>query len=271
MENVKTASGAALNNDLIETVLSATTKVEEQPVVITPPSDTLVDLPAGYIKPDGEVAKTAEVRELNGRDEEIIGKSGGGAKAYNTVLARATVSIGGEPVNEKILNSLIIGDRDALLLGIWKASFGSDVELPGICSECNEIKVVAIDINRDVKTKILVDPIDDRTFTVHGRKKEFLVTLPTGLVQKELAETDSKTTGERNTILLQNTILEIDGQPVLGKAQVQELGIADRNKITTELANRLPGPQFEDIVIDCSDCEDGKVVVPFNLGTLFRF
>jgi hypothetical protein len=270
MENAKTASGANLNNDLINQVLTATEQVEEQPVTITAPSDNLVDLPAGYITPDGEVARTAEVRELNGLDEELINKAGSGVKAFNAILSRATVSIGGNPVNEKVLNSLLVGDREAILLGIWKATFGNEVELSGYCGGCGEIKTASIDVSRDLEVKVLVDPIEDRTFKVQGRNKEFLVTLPNGLAQKEISEASDKTVAEQNTLLLKNTILEIDGQPVITKTQIQELGIADRNTITEEISKRIPGPQFQDIVLDCPDCE-GKVVVPFSLGALFRF
>lgn len=270
MENVKTASGAQLNNDLIETVLEAADKIEDKIVSITPPSDTLVDLPAGYITPDGGVSKTAEVRELNGRDEEAVGKAGGISKAFSTILNRATVSIGGVPATEEMLNSLLLGDRDAIMLGIYKATFGHEVELPGLCGGCGEIKTVQIDLNRDVETKILADPIEDRVFTVRGRNKEFLVSLPNGALQKELANANDKTAGERNTILLHHTVLEIDGTPVLGKQQLQALGIMDRNLIADEIASRLPGPQFEDMVLVCPDC-NGEVVVPFSLGALFRF
>jgi hypothetical protein len=269
MENVKTASGNQLNNDLIDQVLSATEQPEEQNIHITPPSDTQVDLPAGYITPDGEVARVAEVRELNGRDEEALGKSGGGAKSYSVLLSRAVVSIGGQPVTEQVLDSLILGDRDALMLGIYKATFGHTVELVGICQGCGDFKTVEADLNRDVTTKVLTDPVADRTFVVQGRSKEFLVTLPTGALQKELANAGDKSAGEKNTILLQNTVLEIDGSPVIGKAQVQNLGVMDRNTIAAEIGKRLPGPQFEDITLSCPECE-GMVVVPFNLGTLFQ-
>ena len=269
MTNVKTASGAQLNNDLINEVLAATTPEEPQSISITPPSDNSVDLPAGYITPDGEVSRVAEVRELNGRDEEALGRSGGGAKAYGTLLKRATVSIGGVPVTDAMLDSLLLGDRDAIMLGIYKATFGSDVELPGMCSGCGEVKMVAIDLNTSIETKILVDPIEDRVFKVQGRKKEFLVSLPTGAVQRAMQASEDMSAGERNTILLQNTVLEIDGSPVLGKAQIQDLGIMDRNAIAAEISNRLPGPQFDDIILECTDCE-GEVVVPFSLGALFR-
>lgn len=269
MENVKTAKGADLNNDLINEVLTAAEQPAEKTVTITPPSDTRVDLPAGYITPDGEVLRVAEVRELNGRDEEAIGKSGGGAKAYSVILSRATVSIGGQPATEELLDSLLLGDRDALLLGIYKATFGHEAELPGICDSCEDIKLVQVDLNTSVETKVLVDPIEDRVFKVEGRNHEYTVALPTGVAQKELIALGEKSVGEKNTSLLKNTVLEIDGSPVIGKAQIQDMGIMDRNTIATEIGSRLPGPQFEDITLSCPDC-DGEVVVPFNLGALFR-
>lgn len=267
MEN--TVKAAQLNNDIIEQVLNTTVEEPEQNVTITYPSDTTVNLPAGYIMADGEVARTAEVRELTGRDEELVGKGGGAMKAYSTLLRQATVSIGGQPVTDQILDSLITGDRDAIMLGIYKATFGSEVELPGFCGECSEFKTVAVNIDRDVVTKVLVDPIEDRTFEVKGKNHTFLVTLPTGVLQKELATVDDKNNGEKNTLLLKNTVLEIDGKPVIGKAQIQNLGIMDRNKIALELSERLPGPQFEDLVLSCDQCS-GEVVVPFSLGALFR-
>ena len=270
MENVQTASGSQLNNDLINKVLSESDNKPSEPISITAPSDTVVRLPAGLLLPSGEVLTTAEVRELNGKDEEYIGKAGNVAKALATVVNRATVSIGDTEVDEKILDNLLSGDRDALLLGIFKATFGATVELPGICNECNQIKLIEVDVDRDVTTKFLVDPIADRTFTVQGKKKEYLVTLPNGNTQKELTNASDKNTAELTTILLSNCVLEIDGTPMLGRAQIQNLGLVDRQKIANEIYSRIPGPQFEDIVLDCDDCE-GKVVVPFSVGALFRF
>jgi hypothetical protein len=270
MENVQTASGTQLNNDLINQVLSASENKPKEPVKITAPSDTAVRLPAGLLMPSGEVLSTAEVRELTGKDEEYIGKAGNVAKALATVINRATVTVGDLPADEKMLESLLSGDRDALLLGIFKATFGNEVELPGICNECSQIKVVGVDVDRDVKTKFLVDPVNDRTFTVHGKKKEFLVTLPNGLAQKELTNATEKTPAELVTILLGHCVLEIDGAPMLGRAQIQNLGLVDRQKLADEIYSRIPGPQFENIELQCDDCE-GKVVVPFTIGALFRF
>jgi hypothetical protein len=268
--NMKTSSGAELNNDLITKVLESTQAQPATTMVINTPSDTLVNLPAGFITPSGEVIKTAEVRELNGKDEEFIGKSTSTGKAFNTILTRAVVKIGDLPASEALLDSMLAGDRDALMLGIFCATFGKTTEIACYCGGCNEFKDVEVDVDRDIKTKILVDPIADRNFVVQGKSSVYEVTLPTGVVQKELSMNTDRNGAEQTTVLLQHTILEIDGKPVMGKAQVQAIGLVDRKKIGDEIAKRLPGPVFDDIVINCPDCE-GKVVVPINLGTLFRF
>jgi hypothetical protein len=96
------------------------------------------------------------------------------------------------------------------------------------------------------------------------------VTLPTGAAQRELTNNPDKTTAELTTILLENCLLEIDGSPLLGRNQVQAIGLKDRRKLGEEIAKRTPGPKFEAAEITCPDC-GGEVVVPINLGTLFRF
>jgi hypothetical protein len=270
MDNVKTASVNEVNNLLIEEALSSSEVKEDKKFKVTAPSDTLVTLPAGFIGPDGEVIKTVEVRELNGFDEEAISKSGTPGKALGTIINRATVKIGALDATEDNLDRLLAGDRDMVLLGIFKATFGSVAEIPGFCAKCNDFKTAQVDLDKDVEVKGLLDPVEDRTFKVQGKTREYLVTLPNGRAQREISTGEDKTGPELTTILLNNTVLEIDGQPVLGKTQLQGLSMPDRRAISDAISERLPGPQFEDMVLPCPDC-DGEVVVPFSLGALFRF
>jgi hypothetical protein len=270
MENAKTVKAANLNNDLIDQVLASTEQKTAPKIDVETPSDTLVNLPAGYINSSGEVIKTAEVRELNGLDEEAIARAGSAAKAFNTILSRATVKVGDEQVDDTLLDSLLAGDRDALMLGIYKVTFGKTAQLPGYCAGCNDFKIAEVDVDRDVPVKVLADSISDRTFIVNGNSNEFRVTLPNGRVQREITQAEDKNSAELTTLLLNNTVLEINEQPVLGKAQLQALSVSDRRAISDAISKRLPGPQFEDLNIPCPDC-NGEVVVPFNLGALFRF
>jgi hypothetical protein len=265
-----TAANPNLLNQLAEQAMAEGKPQEPIFSEITYPSDSMVFLPGGYITATGEVIKTAEVRELTGKDEEYMGKSPTLSKAFNGLLERAVVSIGDMPVTSEMIDQLLVGDRDALLLGIYKVTFGSEAELEGFCNGCSEYKPVQIDIDEDIEVTTLANPIDDRKFTVKGKKHSYLISLPDGTTQKHLVNNSDKTVAELTTLLLEQTVLEIDETPVLSKLQAQSINLADRRKIGEELAKRAPGPKFNNIEVDCPDCE-GKVVVPINIGALFRF
>jgi hypothetical protein len=266
-KTINAGANAQLANNLIDQALSVE---PEQPVAeIAQPSENLVSLPGGLIFA-GELMRTAEVRELNGRDEEVIAKSAGSPRIWNTILSRAVVTVGTKPATEELLDSMLAGDRDALLLGICRATFGNEAELSGWCESCREVKPVVVDLNSDIKTKILVDPVEDRTFTVKNRGHEFRVTLPTGTTSKELANNPELNYAESLTLLLKNTVLEIDGKTVYSPMQIQNLSITDRRAISEALAERNPGPQLTETTAPCPKC-GGEVVIPISFGALFQF
>ena len=93
---------AGLSSDpkVVNAAISAA--LAEEPVVVetAAPSSTEVSLPGGFVSREGILAKYAEVRELNGADEEAIAKAGFLGKALQTILQKGLVSIGGEPVDK---------------------------------------------------------------------------------------------------------------------------------------------------------------------------
>lgn len=269
LNTINAGDNPDLANSLVDQALAVSEKPVE-PAKIIPPFDNVVVLPSGYIGPDGKLLTTVEVRELNGMDEEALSKIDTLIKMWSTVLNRGVVKIGGMPATEAMLDDLLVGDRDALVIGVYRATFGDVCNLDAYCQGCKDYKEVAYNLTEDYKTKVLPNPLTDRTFEVQGRKSKFLVTLPTGAAQKEMGADPNYTEAELKTILLENCILEIDDMPVISKLQIKGLGIADRAAIVDEIAKRTPGPQLEDTTIDCPDC-GGKVVVPVNLGTIFRF
>lgn len=267
-QTINAAQNPGLANQLIKEV-SKETAPEKPKAAITPPSDTVVTLPGGYVTADGEVITEAEVRELNGRDEEAIAKASSVGKVLTAILARGTVKIGELEATEDILEQMFAGDRDALLLGVYKATFGTEAELSTYCGGCDDYKSILIDIDEDIRVVRLSDPIEGRKFTVKGKTNTYTLVLPNGKVQKNLLSNSDKTLAELTTILLEGTVREINGSPVFTKAQVQEIGLVDRRKIADELTKRAFGPVFEEVKVACPDC-DGEVVAPINLGALFR-
>lgn len=260
---------AEQNSDLVNEKLAEVMADEKKPnpVTVIPPSDTVVKLPCGYATFTGEVVREAEVRELNGKDEEAIARASSVGKALITILNRGVVRIGNQQASEDMLDSLLSGDRDTLLVAIYKATFGKEAVLQGICNSCNEVHEVGVDLDTDLKVRPFAG---SRKFTVSCKIGEVVVQLPTGFAQKDLVENSEKTVPELTTILLENCVESINGTPVVAKEQVQNLGIGDRKTIAEEINKRSFGPLFDEVTVACPKCE-GEVSVPLNLGTLFRF
>jgi hypothetical protein len=254
---------------LIEQALAGEPE-EATGIELSLPGDLVVALPGGFMTVDGDIIRTASVRELTGRDEEAIFRHSTAGAALNTALVQGVTHIGTEPCTEALLDRLLIGDREALLVGIFTATFGNPAPLQTFCAKCREPKEALVDITVDITQRIFADPLNDRVFEVKGKKSTFLVTFPDGKTQKELTNSGAKSGPELSTVLLRGCIVKIDNHPVYSDAQIQNLGIADRRKISAEIAKRNPGPIFEDTTAECPDC-GAEVVVPISIGALFRF
>jgi len=234
------------------------------------PSNSTVVLPGGFIAKDGSLIKYAEVRELNGMDEEAVSKSGTPGKALAAMLQRGVTSIGANPVDKADLDQLLSGDRDALLIGIRRVTFGDTVEFEIMCSNCRTELEVSVHLIDDVPMKNLDDPINDRTFTYMSKKHGAVVIgLPTGAVQKKLIENSDKTGSELNTILLSGCVKSINGEPSIGATTALTLGMADREGIIKEIFNRTPGPRLGDVTTTCEACGE-EISTPLSLADLFR-
>jgi hypothetical protein len=244
----------------------------EPAAVITtvPPSNAEVTLPGGFIAKDGSVIKYAEVRELTGIDEEAVSKAGSVGRALSAMLQRGVISIGANPADKSDLDNLLSGDRDALLLGIRRVTFGDIVDFEFPCPHCKTDLEVVVDLTKDIPVKPLEDPISDRVFTYVSKKKgAIVVQLPTGQTQKKLIENFDKTNAEINTILLAGCIKSINGEVSLGATTALTLGMIDRESIITEILARNPGPRLGEVKTTCEACGE-DIPMPLSLADLFR-
>lgn len=233
------------------------------------PSESEVWLPGGYVNANNEVIRTAEVRELNGMDEELMAKAGSAAKAFNVLLQRGLVKIGHDDVTRETVDNLLSGDRDAILIAIRRATFGDTIELNITCPECNSPQTAEIHLEHDVPVKKLEDTLEDRTFTVETKKGTVGVALPTGLVHRRLVDNMDKTPAEINTVLLAGCILSVDNRPSAGASTALSLGMADRDKVLTEIIKRNPGPRLGEVKKACQACDE-DISLPLSLTDLFR-
>ena len=241
--------------------------MEEPAKVITSraPSDPIVDLPGGYVLPSGELVTTAEVRELNGADEEAISKAGSRSKALQVLLQRGLVKLGSKEATKEDLDMLLTGDRDAILVGIRKVTFGEEYPITVKCFSCSEIQDQVINLTEDVPVKHLEG---DRSWLVNTKKGPVLVALPTGITQRKLVDNADKTTSEHNTLILSGCVLSINGSPSMGATSVLALGMVDRAKILEEIISKNPGPRLGEVTKPCKACGE-TIPTPLSLLDLF--
>ena len=232
------------------------------------PADSTVILPGGLIRQDGSLAKYAEVRELNGLDEEAIAKSGSTAKALMEVLKRGLVSLGGQPVAKDDFDTLLSGDRDAILLGIRKVTFGTIAEFTIFCNDCDKLRTFKVNLTQDVRIKELENPMTDRQWKVKIKAGIALVALPNGMTQRKVMENSDKTVAELNSMILSGCVVSINDAPTT-PSTVLELGILDRETLIEEIVERNPGPRLGEVVKACEVCGN-EVDLPISLAGLFR-
>lgn len=238
--------------------------VGPKPVIADPPSDTAT-LPSGV---------KATVCELTGEHEERLSKahnSDDPTRWYNILLECGTETLNGEPADRDALNNLLVGDREALLLAIRAATYGSEVEIRGYCPECREAFEGTVDITKQIPVR---EYDGESRFAVNLRKGGVArVRLPIGSDQTAYMQDPDLTDSERNSVLLSRVVstLTSNGQelPVAGfPSLVRDLGVADRKRILDEIDKRMPGPRYDEVEIE-HECGNKLRVPPIGVVALF--
>ena len=247
----------------------------------TPPPDIkfpegdIVTLPGGLVTKDG-VVKTAEVKELTGEDEESLARASQSANPFTFLdrLLRCGVVRLGDSTDEKLLGQLLIGDREAVILGIRRATYGDEIKISDWeCPNCNNVAELTLTLD-DIPSTKLTDP-SDAEFTVPMRKGGHAkVRLATGTDQLAVFDKPDLTQAQRETILLSRCVIALvdkTGRESLMAAfpsMSRNMSIPDRHAVLKELGTRQPGPKYDQIKFNCDNCNKEQSVT-VTIGHLF--
>jgi hypothetical protein len=242
------------------------------PLMGEPPSN-ITELPGGFIDADGMLHTTARIREITGADEEAMAKefktpSMSVARLVDLILRRCVISVGSfDPVPPGILSSLLVGDRSALMLAIRILTFGRDWEVPDFpCRLCGAVFGTVVELD-SIPMKKLENPMVQEIDVPLRHDRVATLALVTGAVQLEVSTLD-RTAPEETTLAIDRCIRKIDGREVIPPL-AQNMGMADRKKILEALTSAQPGPQMEEVSVQCSVC-DQEANYTLNLIDLFR-
>ncbi len=214
------------------------------------------------IEVDGERHKMAEVRELNGADEEVLARLNRSKPNYpvvlvDTILRRAVVSLGGLPVNNRpeLLSELLLGDREVLFKEILFATYGTTKEYEDvICSTCEKGNDIRVDFEGIIEEKGLEtdEPIVENTLR---NGVEVRMRFPTGADQMSVMQGDKlMSEPEQNTVMLGRVIETVNGKPIMdGENYARKLGLVDRKLLVDALVEG-PSVRFKEDEVLCSHC-----------------
>lgn len=263
-------------NAEIEKVLSQT--MTEMPVIDFPPDD-VVTLPGGLVVKDKTI-KTAQVKELTGEDEESLARASQSLNPFvflDRLLKCGVVKVGTEPseMTEKLLGQMLIGDREAMILGIRKATYGNMIEINDwVCPNCGSNAELTLEV-ADIPVVTMTDPANEVNFKVNLRKGGFAqVSLATGSDQIATFEKAELSQAQRETVLLSRCVSSItDAQGVEHSVAgfpslVRNMSVPDRHAILNQLRDRQPGPKYDQIKYECGSCNE-EVKLTVTIGNLF--
>jgi hypothetical protein len=171
-----------------------------------------VDLPTG-LWADGICRRIAFLRPITGEDEAFLldaGPSMFPAQWVTALLARCLVALGTlDHINEDIVRSLGVGDREALLLHLRRLTFGDRMQCVLTCPfpECKE----KMDLDLNVRD-LLLQPYSQNgewhlaRLNDNGHVYDVRFRLPTGADQEAVSGLAQTDLNAASSMLLRNCI-----------------------------------------------------------------
>ncbi len=181
------------------------------------------------------------------------------AQGITVLLGQCVESIGSIPVTPQVLNSMVIGDRDFMLMMLRKISIGDLMPGQMVCPKCQtpiafDIPIVELE-SADLKIKTVLR-------------------YPVGHDQVALADKLKLDPATANYELMSRLIRswEKNGEPVKTPNTLQfidSLSIKEVEWLEEAYKEKQPGPMW-DLHITCGACGDDIPVDVGNMDFLFK-
>lgn len=257
---------------LIEASINAATLPQEDW-----PAGRLV-LPGGVLDSRGQCFQTVIVRQLTGRDEELLAdrRYRNAAQQVTDFLTQVLLEVPGldKPVSKQLVAEMLIGDRDYLLLRLRQISLGDEVEQVLKCAApaCGKKADVQFLISElPVRRVNAVQPWYEFELSRPARQDDpnsahVVLRLPTGLDSEAVLDCRDVNPALANTKLFARIVKRL-GRTGLSEAEARDLPLYTRQEITAFVNQVTPGPELK-IEIQCPHC-GADMSYPFDLYSFF--
>jgi hypothetical protein len=274
-------------------------KAQSQPLKEKPEQGIFI-LPGGYMLPDGTCYQTVKLRQLTGREEEMILDGDANSdyrnnsninnnnviKLLTQILTNCIESIGPiKEINSDIVRRLLICDRDYLLLKLRQITFGNRIDAQVQCpnESCRKPMHIDFDLeNITVQRKdlgngvysIRLSPLasyrDSSNNNNNLKHSDIEFRLPNVGDQEEIAEElyqGKKNESKALTKLLQRCLIRVGSTSEIDENLVYSLPMLARREIDRKMQEYSPKVDLR-IHIQCPQCKM-DFTSPFDLQNFF--
>jgi hypothetical protein len=221
-------------------------------------------LPLGYVDPTGQVHREVQLRSITGLEQQLVSSfplSAPSAQAITELLTRCVKRIGKiTAIDAALIQDLLVGDREYLLLKLYQITFGGTVYALWRCpsAHCAEVSEVPLQLE---DFHIEAPPVEKRTYweevgSGHTRKIPFR--LPTGGDQEALAGSGALHYEAQTELLIERCLLE-SFPPDEGLSKEEQERIAERMQTLAPLLE----VELEATCPKCSNSIATRIDVPF--------
>lgn len=250
------------------------------------PDQGIFLLPGGYLSSDGACYQIVRLRQLTGREEEMILNADLSSDNVITLLTRILTncieSIGPIcEISEDLVRQLLTCDRDYLLLKLRQMTFGDRIDAQVQCPnescrkpmhidfDLNKINVLRKNIRKGVYSFSLssLASYKDSNGTKHS---EIEFRLPNVADQEEMVEQlsrEKRNESKALTKLLERCLIRIGKVNEIGEDVVYSLPLLARREIDLKMQEFSPKVDLR-IHFKCPECKN-DFTSPFELQNFF--
>ena len=245
----------------------------------------VVVLPIGVVK-EGVRYRKVVIDEMTGRDEELLAdpkfKQQPG-RAITVMLQRIIQEIPGvfeakkNPMTlapKDIVRKMYAADRDAILIGLRRLSFGNTMQVAWACGKCAAHNADDVDLSElkrvdwDEDAECSIDFTLPRGIDFEGKRlKNGSMRFPTGVDSEAVAKRAKTDPGGATTALLATVIEQVDGEHI-DATMVQRMATRDRLHLGEVFQQSLPGVRMR-ADLYCPECGNLSEGQPLDMGDFF--
>jgi hypothetical protein len=225
----------------------------------------------GGIKTSTEVRQTVKLREMSGRDEEIIfdPKLLRNPEKLITELLFQVITDG--DLTKEQIHGTFSGDRDLLLLELRKLSYGDEMTITMTCPHCGKESSFIIHLDQ-----VELKPFESTETAFELKKgieedgesfKKGTISQPTGATNETFSKSLQKNVAMANAELLAACV-KFEELKETTADDIRNLSAKEKNKLLQIMGNCAFGPDMEQSVA-CASCGEATRL-SISLVDLFR-